>query len=106
MPEVRVGPLLRHVGPNDATVFVETDRPCRVEVLDHSAETFEVEGHHFAVVCVQGLDPEQEHPYDVRLDGRKAWPPEDYDFPQPRVRLMPRNGTLRLLFGSCRASAP
>jgi hypothetical protein len=106
VPEVRVGPLLRHVGKTDATIWVETDQPCEVEVLGSSADTFEVEGHHFAVVCVQDLDPEAEHSYDVRLDGTRAWPPADYEFPWPRIRLMPCNGTLRLLFGSCRASAP
>lgn len=101
-----MGPLLRHVGKSDATIWVETDVPCQVEVLDHTADTFEVEDHHFAVVCIQGLDPEVEYPYEIRLDGIPAWPPTDYEFPRPRVRLMPRNGTLRLLFGSCRASAP
>ncbi|MGV0646452.1 alkaline phosphatase D family protein [Mycolicibacterium sp. XJ2546] len=106
MPEVRVGPLLRHVGETDATIWVETDTPCAVEVLGHRADTFEIEGHHFAIVCVTGLDPDREHPYEVHLDGRKAWPPTDYEYPRPRVRLMPRDGRLRLLFGSCRASAP
>ncbi len=106
MPEVRVGPLLRHVGTTDATVWVETDGPCSVEVLGNCANTFEVEGHHFALVCVTDLDPDTEHPYEVRLDGVKAWPPGDYEFPAPRIRLMPQDGSLRLLFGSCRASAP
>ncbi|WP_456094145.1 DUF7800 domain-containing protein [Mycolicibacterium arseniciresistens] len=106
MPEVRVGPLLRHVGQTDATVWVETDQACRVEVLGSTADTFEVEGHHFAIVCVTGLDPEVEHPYEVHLDGVQAWPPFGYELPQPRIRLMPPEGNLRLLFGSCRASAP
>ncbi|GAT08997.1 alkaline phosphatase D family protein [Mycolicibacterium novocastrense] len=106
MPEVRVGPLLRHVGKTDATVWVETDKACVVEVLGSHADTFEVEGHHFAIVCVTDLDPESEHPYEVHLDGEKAWPPKGYEYPQPRIRLMPRDGSLRLLFGSCRASAP
>jgi hypothetical protein len=106
MPEIRVGPLLRHVGKTDATIWVETDAPCTVEVLGNSANTFEVDGHHFAIVCVTDLDPEKQHPYEVLLDGATAWPPADYEFPAPRVRLMPRDGSLRLLFGSCRASAP
>ncbi|MGK2881237.1 MAG: DUF7800 domain-containing protein [Mycobacterium sp.] len=106
MAEVRVGPMLRHVGKTDATVFVETDAACSVDVLGRTAETFEVEGHHFAVVCLQDLDPTVEHPYQVHLDGELAWPPTDYEFPQPRIRLLPQDGSLRLLFGSCRASAP
>lgn len=97
---------MRHVGHTDATVWVETDQACRVEVLGSSAETFEVEGHHFALVCVTGLEAGSEHPYEVHLDGICAWPPPDYDYPQPRIRLIRGDGSLRLLFGSCRASAP
>jgi hypothetical protein len=37
VPELRLGPLLRHVGETDATIWVETDKPCRVEILGHSA---------------------------------------------------------------------
>lgn len=105
--QLRVGPLLRYVGKTEATVWVETEKPCRVEVLGHRADTFEIEGHHFAIVCIDGLDPARDHPYDVHLDGVKAWPPDDYEFPQPRIRLLPRHDdNLRVLFGSCRASAP
>ena len=106
MREVRVGPLLRHIGRSDATVWVETDGPCQVGVLGRTADTFEVEGHHFAVVCIEDLEPGREHPYEVHLDGRHAWPPPDYPFPHPRIRLIPDADRLRLLFGSCRASAP
>ena len=106
MPEVKVGPMLRHVGETDATIWVETDAPCEVEILGKTQRTFTVEDHHYAIVCIEGLEPSREHPYEVHLDGRKAWPPDDYEFPQPRIRLIPRDGTLRLLFGSCRASAP
>jgi PhoD-like phosphatase len=106
MPEIKVGPMLRHVGETDATVWVETDAPCEVEILGKTQRTFTVEDHHYAIVCIEGLEPSREHPYEVNLDGQKAWPPEDYEFPQPRIRLIPRDGTLRLLFGSCRASAP
>ena len=34
-PYVVVGPLLRYVDQDSATVWVETDRPCVVEVLGH-----------------------------------------------------------------------
>ncbi|ULE34098.1 alkaline phosphatase D family protein [Mycobacterium sp. IDR2000157661] len=104
--QLLVGPLLRYVGHNDATIWVETRNACTVDILGRSADTFEVEGHHFALVCIDGLDRSVEHPYEVRLDGVTAWPPPDYPFPQPRIRLMPDPGNLRLLFGSCRASAP
>lgn len=106
MGEVIVGPMLRHVGETDATIWVETDGPCGVEILGHSSPTFQVEGHHYAIVVIRGLAPSKTHPYDVKLDGKVAWPPADYELPQPRVRPIPRDGTLKLLFGSCRMSAP
>ncbi|MDY6998895.1 MAG: alkaline phosphatase D family protein [Actinomycetota bacterium] len=106
MAEIRVGPLLRHVGQTDATVWVETDQACEVDVLGCVAPTFEVEDHHFAIVCIEGLDPYRQYPYEVRLDGEVAWPPPGYEFPQPRIRLVPPEGSLRLAFGSCRTSAP
>ena len=98
--------MLRHVGETDATIWVEADEACEVEILGRTQRTFDVEGHHYALVCLEGLEPSIQHPYEVHLDGRRAWPPEDYEFPQPRIRLIPRDGTLTLLFGSCRASAP
>ena len=106
MTEIRVGPMLRHVGQTDATVWVETDRACEVQILGCAAETFEVEGHHFALVCIDGLEPDRQYPYDVRLDGERAWPPPDYPFPQPQIKLIPPGRSVRLAFGSCRTSAP
>jgi pimeloyl-ACP methyl ester carboxylesterase len=94
VPEVRVGPLLRHVGETDATIWVETDKPCRVKILGHCADTFEVEGHHFAIVCVEGLDPDGVHPYEVHLDGDRAWPPDDYEFPMRCAAPGPRGSPL------------
>jgi hypothetical protein len=32
MPELILGPLLRYAGKTDATVWVETDAACEVEV--------------------------------------------------------------------------
>ncbi len=46
MAELLVGPMLRHVGERDATVWVETDAPCDVEVCDVTEPTFAVNGHH------------------------------------------------------------
>ena len=45
-----LGPLLRYVGRTEATLWVETDRPCDVGALGHVARTFEVCGHHYALV--------------------------------------------------------
>ena len=54
-----VGPLLRHVDPVSATVWVETDRACTVRVTaggaGGEARTFGVHGHHYALVEVTCL---------------------------------------------------
>ena len=98
--------MLRFIGENEATVWVEVDEPCVVEVLDHTAKTFTVEGHHFALVAIEGLDSGRSHPYEVKVAGECVWPPEGYEFPQPSIRPVKKGGDLRLLFGSCRTSAP
>jgi hypothetical protein len=57
VPELHGGPTLRHVGQADATIRVETDEPCRVDIFGEPANTFEDEGHHFVLVCIEGLGP-------------------------------------------------
>ena len=106
MPEVIVGPMLRYIGETEATVWVETDAPCEVEILGARARTFAVEDHHYAIVAIGGLETGKRHDYEVHLDGRCAWPPEGYEFPHPSIRTLAADGDLRLLFGSCRTSAP
>lgn len=100
-----LGPLLRYVGTETATVWVETAAPTEVEVLGHRARTFHVEGHHYALVLVENLEPGTINPYDVRLDGHLVWPPSDG---RPGPVICTREGELqaRLVFGSCRVGAP
>jgi hypothetical protein len=43
MASLILGPVVRYVGTTEATVWVETDRPCEVEVLGHRAGTFHVD---------------------------------------------------------------
>ena len=43
-----LGPMLRYVSQTEATVWVETDEPCEVEVLGERDQTFCVNGHHYA----------------------------------------------------------
>jgi PhoD-like phosphatase len=106
VPELVIGPLLRHVGETDATVWVETDGPCEVSILDRSARTFHVAGHHYALVCIEGLEAGHTYPYEVALDGETVWPERDTAFPPSAIRTFkPENG-LRIVFGSCRVSAP
>ena len=61
MTRLLVGPLLRHVGTTDATVWVETDGPCEVEVLGGREHTWSVAGHHYALVEVRGPRARIEH---------------------------------------------
>jgi phosphodiesterase/alkaline phosphatase D-like protein len=106
MASLLLGPLLRHVGERDATVWVETDSPSEVEVRAGGAHgrerTFTVAGHHYAVIVVTGLEPASSTPYEVRLDGDVAWPLSDSTFPPSRIRTIDPSRPIRLIFGSCR----
>ena len=110
MSRLVLGPLLRHVGERDATVWVETDAPCRVEVSAGAAtgheQTFTVGGHHYALVVLDGLEPASSTPYTVRIDGVAVWPPADSTFPPSRIRTIDPMRPIRLLFGSCREAGP
>ncbi len=110
MPRLLIGPVLRHVGTTDATVWVETDGPCEVEVRcseqhrvrEHS---WQVAGHHYALVVVEGLEPGSSYPYQVHLDGELAWPAPGAARPASRIRTQPRpdeHDEVRIAFGSCR----
>jgi hypothetical protein len=105
-PVLLLGPLLRHVDPVSATVWVETDRPCQVDVLGRRARTFCVGGHHYALVVVEDLEPGSSTPYEVRLDGDRVWPPQQSPFPPSRIRTAGRPGPFRVAFGSCRYATP
>ncbi len=104
MPKLVLGPLLRYTGEADATVWVETDAACEVEVLDCSSRTFRVGDHHYAIVHVTGLGEVCE--YEVRLDGEKVWPEAGSPFPSSMIWPMKKGETIKLVFGSCRISAP
>src|SRR3954447_1148019 len=99
-------PSLRYVGETEATIWVETDAACEVEVLGTTTNTFEVEGHHYCLVCIQGLEPGSTTPYDVKLDGDFAWPERDDPFPNPVIRTPKANTHMKMVWGSCRVCAP
>ncbi len=108
-PALLLGPMLRHVDRTSATVWVETDAPCTVEVCGHTARTFTAHGHHYALVVVEGLEPGSTTPYEVALDGVRRWPSDGSMLPPSTIRTIPASGgrqPIRLAFGSCRASAP
>jgi len=106
MTRLVLGPLLRHVGHADATVWVETDGPCTVEVLGHREHTWQVGGHHYALVCVGGLESGSSTTYDVKLDGHVVWPEPGSRRPAPRIRTLETGRALRIVFGSCRYARP
>ncbi|WP_424213951.1 alkaline phosphatase D family protein [Streptomyces sp. BI20] len=134
MAALRLGPVLRHVDwetGRSATVWVETDRPGPVEVrcadgAGGEARTFQVAGHHYALVHVTGLTPGSTTAYEVLLDDRRVWPLPDGRFPDSSISTprptsgpgprtagtdggpgaRPEDPPLRIAFGSCRQAAP
>ncbi|MCD9872665.1 alkaline phosphatase D family protein [Streptomyces guryensis] len=116
MAELRLGPLLRYADGSSATVWVEASRPCTAEVrcadgAHGEARTFQVAGHHYALVPVTGLTPGTTTPYDVLLDGTRVWPPPEAPgasrrFPPSVIRTSPEGDGVRVAFGSCRWAAP
>jgi hypothetical protein len=101
-----VGPLLRYADATSATVWVETAVPAEVAVLGRRTRTFEVAGHHYGYLHVDGLAPGTDTVYDVRLDGEVVWPPADDARPAPRLRTLRGDDRLDLVFGSCRHDRP
>jgi len=106
MVRLLLGPLLRYVGEREATVWVEADGPCAVEVrageVTGGDRTFTVAGHHYAIVVVTGLEPGSSTPYEVTLDGETVWPLAGLDQPPSRIRTIDPVKPMRLLVGSCR----
>ena len=90
MAELVLGPILRYVDERVATVWVQTDAACEVEILGSRERTWCVAGLHFALVAVDGLSPGADHPYEVRLDGSPVWPPADTPYPPSAIRLLDR----------------
>jgi hypothetical protein len=101
-PRLVLGPLLRYAGETEATIWVETDQACQVEILGHQGRTFEVDGHHYGLVMIGGLRPGSEHEYQVALDGVVRWPEPGSEFGPSVLRTLDPDRPLRLEFGSCR----
>jgi phosphodiesterase/alkaline phosphatase D-like protein len=99
-----LGPVLRHVGTTTAGVWVQVDRAATVTVLGCSTRTFEVSGHHFALLTVTGLEPDTTYPYEVAVDGEVVWPPRISPYPPSSLRTRGEDSARRqrIVFGSCR----
>ncbi len=106
MPDLLLGPLLRYVSSTEATIWVETSEACEVEVLGHREPTFRVEGHHYALVRVEGLEPGGFYEYGVALDGEPRWPAPHNDLPPSAIRTFTDDRPLDVCFGSCRVALP
>ena len=103
-PELVLGPMLRYVSATEATIWVETDRECQVEVLGRAARTFEVAGHHYGLVVLDGLTPGSAQEYQVTLGGTVCWPIPGSAFPPSVLRTLSPDRPARLAFGSCRVA--
>jgi hypothetical protein len=106
MNELLLGPLVRYVSETEATVWVETSGPCEVEILGHREPTFRVDGHHYALVCIEGLEPASRNEYEVKLDGEVHWPQPGSELPPSAIRTVDPEKDLDICFGSCRVSYP
>src|SRR3954466_12955982 len=103
MSDLVLGPLLRYVDERSASVWVETARPATVTVVagDHRAEaaTFTVHDHHYALVCLDDLEPGFRQHYRVEVDGTTVWPdpdPEVPGLPDPMIVTLEAGKPLRL----------
>lgn len=106
MTDLLLGPLLRYASTTEATVWVETDGPCEVEVLGRRERTFGVAGHHYALVRIEGLEPGGTYEYEVRLDGERRWPEPGAELPPSAIQTFAPGRSLDVCFGSCRVAAP
>ncbi|WP_018639914.1 DUF7800 domain-containing protein [Parafrankia elaeagni] len=137
MTTLLLGPLHRYADDRRATVWVETDEPCTVEIRAlngprAATPTFTVAGHHVALVVVSGLVGGTTYPYEVWLTPLEPAPagptPEpgtgtgtEPETPAGAVQVWPEPGSsqppsllrpvgagrpVRLVFGSCRVTAP
>jgi hypothetical protein len=96
--------MLRYVSETEATIWVETDREAEVGILGRTARTFEVAGHHYGLVALDGLAPGSAHEYQVMLDDVVRWPLLDSGFPPSVLRTLSPDRPARLAFGSCRVA--
>jgi phosphodiesterase/alkaline phosphatase D-like protein len=106
-----LGPLLRYVDTDSATIWVETAEAAEVTVVagevTAAARTFAAHDHHYALVELTGLPVGTATPYRVLVDGAEVWPPDDpylVDFPPPVIPTLEPGKPLRMAFGSCRVS--
>ncbi|CAJ63003.1 MULTISPECIES: alkaline phosphatase D family protein [Frankia] len=132
MTRLVLGPIQRHPDGSGVTVWVETDAACEILLAIPSqgggetvhdaageapvgrvagrASTFEVAGHHYGLVVAEGLVPGKPVPYEVWLTGTtqpapvRVWP--EPGAPPSLLRPVGGDAPVRIVFGSCRVTAP
>jgi phosphodiesterase/alkaline phosphatase D-like protein len=108
-PSLVLGPILRYVDTTRATVWVETDKQCTVEVRASTGQggaedTWSVHDHHFAIVQLVDLPAGSVVDYTVSLRS----PADPVAEASPAVaahgtlRTAAEDDALTLAFGSCR----
>jgi len=98
--------MLRYISDSEATIWLEADASCAVEILGRRSETFEVHGRHYAIVAITDLAPSSCVEYEVLLDGVRCWPESGSDWPPSQIRTLAQAGPIELVFGSCRVARP
>ena len=106
MTDLILGPVLRYVSATEATVWMQTDGPCEVEILGRRAHTVHVGGRHYVLVVIRDLQPGSATPYEVTIDGAVCWPRPASQDPPSLIRTLPADGPIRIAWGSCRVARP
>jgi PhoD-like phosphatase len=106
-----IGPVLRRVQGDSATIWVQTASAGTVRItagtVTAETRTFCAHDLHFALVVLDGLPLGEATPYEVEVNGERAWPPPDYGYPAPVIRTRgDDDAPVHIVFGSCRESSP
>ncbi len=106
-PKLLLGPIVRGTAPKDLTVWVELDRPCKVDVNGTRVSTFCIAGHHYALVPLRPVTPDViSISYSVIADGSLLWPPPEIGPSAATIALPVVNSAIQIAGGSCRQQAP
>jgi hypothetical protein len=105
VPALVLGPALRYVDETDATVWVETDGPCTVEVLGHEARTFRVCGT-TTRSCTSPASSRARRRVRGHPRRRAALARAGSPFPPSVIRTPHDHREAQIVFGSCRVAVP
>ena len=99
--------MLRYVGETEATVWVETDAPCEVEVLGHADAHLPRRGPPLRAGLHRRPRARHHEPYEVHARRRAGLADARQRASRPRVIRTPTRTARRceLAFGSCRVAS-